>query len=321
MAILKNLTTNQSVILQSQHSFGRNPSISNTHIAERDVSQSHAVVSWKGGVWNIHDHSRNGTLIGKNYIHHASSELTMGEVIQFGSDDSTRFEVINLSPPLSYLKCLDAPRFIELGAHAPEDNADIPDASFFYSSDGQWNAETQEGIFTLKHDQVVTLNGQNWVYIENKVLDETVDTNQLIMRSYFQFVLSPDEEHIFLSLVISNQKYHLGERTFNNLLLALARKRLADYEDGYEFNDQGWVTTESLSSYMSREMMKDVDQYYLNLQIHRMRKQLIKLKPFGYLFSGIVERRLGELRFAHRYFQIMKEKQLLGEIIMKQNIH
>ena len=66
--------------------------------------------------------------------------------------------------------------------------------------------------------------------------------------------------------------------------------------------------------------MKDIDQYYVNVQLYRIRKKLVQLKPFGYLFSGVVERRPGELRFADNPFQIRKENRVVGEMMTYSDI-
>lgn len=60
MAIIKNKSTGEIVYLNTQHTFGRNRNIVNTYLTEKDISQSHALVSWRGSHWYLQDHSRNG---------------------------------------------------------------------------------------------------------------------------------------------------------------------------------------------------------------------------------------------------------------------
>jgi len=318
MAVIKNLLTGELVFLQSQHAFGRNKLTNNTALEEQDVSKSHATINWNDGGWYLHDHSRNGTLIGKDYVHQTSLVISKGEVIQFGKGENTRWQVLDLSPPVSYLKCLDTPKYCLPDQTESDWNTEIPDISIFYGSNGNWQLETKEHTYLLENGTTIDLNDEKWCYVENEAINDTIDNHQLVRKAYFQFELTPDEERIFLMLYINELKYDIGERTFNHLLLALARIRLEDAEDAVAYEEQGWVSMDKLAKMISKEIMKDVDQYYLNVQIHRLRKQLINLKPFGYLLSGIIERRLGEIRFAHHYFQILKENKVIGEVIGKE---
>jgi len=61
---------------------------------------------------------------------------------------------------------------------------------------------------------------------------------------------------------------------------------------------------------LSKELLKEVDAYYINTLIHRLRKNLINLPPYGFLFANIVERKKGKLRFGLPNFEIEKERAL-----------
>ena len=66
---------------------------------------------------------------------------------------------------------------------------------------------------------------------------------------------------------------------------------------------------------MSKEFQREIDEYQVNTQVYRIRKLLLSLRPYGNLFTGVIERRTGELRFAHPFFRIEKEGRPLGEIL------
>lgn len=315
MAIIKNNRTGETVYLNTQHSFGRNRHTSNTHIPEQDISQSHALIFWKGNDWYIQDHSRNGTLVNGKYINHTTVKLSKSCKIQFGEQGSTQWEMINLSPPMSYLKSThDQNDIIELASCYAFPDEKTPDI-FIYPADGIWKLEEKGIAHDLGHGETYHINNKEYIYIENRVLEDTMDNGYVVNNAYFQFILSSDEEHIQIKIIIQNQELDLGERVHNYILLALARKRLIDVRMGCAFGDQGWIAIDELLSDMSKEFGKELDTYYLNLKIYRLRKLLIETKPYGYLFSNIIERRHGEVRFSHRYFQILKEEECIGEVL------
>lgn len=147
-------------------------------------------------------------------------------------------------------------------------------------------------------------------------LEDTVDHFNLIRHAVFLFSLSRNEEHIRLQLKVSaDQLIDLGSRAHNYLLLALARKRLADHLLKQRPEEQGWISLDELISDISKEMRKEIDVYFINLQIFRLRKQLYEQLSFGQMFANVVERRMGEVRLGHPYFSISKGSEDLGSIL------
>ena len=314
MGVIRNVSSGAITLLHAHHLFGRDPLAADTTIPAADVSKSHATIKWQGGGWVLHDHSLNGTLYDEKYIHQSMVNLSLGTVIQFGESELTRWELLDTEQPMSFLRCLDSTEFF-----LPEDPSNswgtaLSDVSFFLDRRQYWHMETDTATYKLQHGTVVIVKGRRWQYVQNEVIEETLDNGQLIKSAYFQFDLSHDEEHVILSVFINGHHYNIGERTYNQLLLALARIRLKDWENGLAFEQQGWISTEQIIEMLSREIMRKVDQYYLNLQIHRLRKQLMSLKPYGYLLSGAIERQRGEIRFAHPAFEILKNGKVLRKV-------
>lgn len=146
--------------------------------------------------------------------------------------------------------------------------------------------------------------------------EETIDLYALTRHAVFLFLLSPNEEHIRLQLRVSaGQLIDLGSRAHNYLLLALARKRLADHLLKQSPEEQGWLSLDALIKDMSKEMQKEIDVYFINLQIFRLRKQLYEQLSFGQMFANVVERRMGEVRLGHPFFSISKGSEDLGSIL------
>ncbi|OED39574.1 hypothetical protein AB832_03960 [Flavobacteriaceae bacterium (ex Bugula neritina AB1)] len=315
MAIIRNNILEKSVVLKTQHVFGRNKHNACTFIPDKDVSNSHATIFWKNGCWYIQDHSRNGTLINGKQLIHQVTKLRKGDTLQYGKNQTTKWEFVDTDMPTGYLISLkDKDKILSLPTAMDFMKGSATEITFFCTKDLQWKVEKEGKVIDLVHGLKLHFNNEEWMFIENTNIDETLDYGHIINQSYFQFTLSADEERIQVKIITNELELDLGERVHNYLLLALARKRLIDSDLEYVFNDQGWIDIDVLASDMSKEFNKEIDDYYLNVQIHRLRKQLNGLLPYGYLFSNIVERRKKEIRFAHPYFKIQKEGKNIGGI-------
>jgi len=317
MAMIKSILSNEATILQTQSRFGRNKKSSTIHIAENDISQSHAIIEWKNGDWFLQDYSRNGTLISTKYIHYSSTKLKVGDIIQFGRSESTKFKVINLSPPSSYLMSLTNPEVImELTNYHKIYNDKGNDVLIYYSNEMFWKAETISSTIKFEHGKSYQINDEHWLFIENEPLNNTVDTRNVVNHAQFLFTVSEDEEHIRLKIAINDIELDLGDRAHHHFLLILARKKISDDNNPSLTNNYGWMDVDDLVRQVSKELYKEVDEYYLNLLIHRFRKQLFGLEPYGYLFSDVIKRKKGKICFAHPFFNISKEEQPVEKLLV-----
>lgn len=317
MATIKNKLSGQVIILNTQNTFGRNKQNSITHIPDMDVSQSHAVIFWQNEEWYIQDYSRNGTLINGEYIHHSTRKLIENTTIQFGKGKLAQWQLIDVKEPTSYLRSLKNPETIlELNTCHILPNGKDAEILIYFSKNKKWKAETASSTIEFEHGKTYQLNEEEWQFIDNEPLEDTIDNGNVVDSAHFLFSLSEDEEHVGLKIVVDATELDLGERVHHYLLLMLARKRLCDMNNEDIFNDHGWISIEDLVYQMSKELYKEIDAYYLNLQIHRFRKQLLGIQPYGSLFMDVIERRRGEIRFAHRFFQILKEEKSEGEILV-----
>lgn len=314
MAVLNQIQNGDFVLLNSQHVFGRDKAVSHTYSAENDISRSHATIFWKDGAWHLRDHSRNGTQVNEKYVHRDTVKLACGDTMQFGRNKLARWEMIDDAAPASYLQSvLNEDKIITLTSCPGFPNPDNQNMSFFYSHDHRWKLESAGEQIDLNHGTILRYNDDDWRFVENEVLDETVNYGSVAENAFFQFNLSADEERISVKIVVNELELDLGERVYHYLLLALARQRLAHDEMDYVFADQGWMSIDDLTRDMSKEFRKEIDAYYLNLQIYRLRKQLLEMEPLGYMFSNIIERRKGEIRFAYQNFKIVKEDICIGK--------
>lgn len=317
MGVIKSTSSEEFSLLHGQHLVGRNAPAVHTYLPGLDISKLHATLFWKNNHWHLSEHSRNGTLV--NEVHHrqVTLQLKKGDILQFGEEENTKWVLLDTAPPSSYLQAVNNQNVIlsltqQTGIPTPEPIG----ISFFYTPDHRWRAEKAGKVIALEHGTALNfsqLNQDNWTFVENEFLDETTDKGNIVRSSYFQLYLSEDEERIQIKLMSPGRSIDLGDRAHNYMLLALVRQRASDRNQGKVKDDQGWVSLESLTDEMSRETRKLIDQHAVNLQIHRLRKQLLNISPHGYLFSHLIERRRGELRFAHPYYQLIKA----GEIVVE----
>ncbi|HAA15665.1 MAG TPA: hypothetical protein DCE41_29730 [Cytophagales bacterium] len=315
MAIIKHIASGNLVYLNARHVFGRNGQSSNTHIPEKDVSQSHATIYWQGDNWYMQDHSRNGTILKGQHMHRSTQQLSEGDLVQFGKSESTRWEFVNDQSPTSYLQLLKTNRILELRDVHFLPSEENPEVSILLGGNQSWVYEREGETFSLTNGEIISIGVEEWLFVDNEPLDVTVDYGQSVSKAFFLMDLSLDEEQIGIKIMQNDREMDLGFRSHNYLLLALSRARLTDKEQGIEPDHQGWMSVEALIEDVSKEMLKEVDEHYLNLLIFRLRKQLRELKPDGNLFVNVIERRKGVIRFSHPYFKIQKGSELLGEMM------
>ena len=315
MALIENMETHEMTFLHSYHLFGRNSQNCNTVINNQDVSRAHATLHWTANGWNIQDHSRNGTLINGEVIHRNSAKIGHGTILQFGSTHSVLWKIIDIKPPNNYLQSTTHKNKILVLEHCHAlPNDENPKIVLYKAENRRWFAEMGHEKIPLHNGMRLNIDNEEWQFVENEVLFETMDYGHIYYNAYFKFCVSSDEEDIRLKLIADNQEYDLGRRAYNYLLLALTRKRLRDIDLGFGKDDQGWLSMKKLEKDVSRELGHDVDAYYLNLQIYRLRKHLMEMKPFGHLFSNVIERRTGELRFTFPQVKVVKNNLCIGEI-------
>jgi hypothetical protein len=306
MASLINLQTEEIIVLNSYHQFGR-ASQNDTCIMSIDVSRNHATICWQNSTWKIIDHSKNGTIVDNRILCQSSRNLKEGNRIQFGGKDSNTWKVLDLKAPCSYLKSTSKKNnYIELSAAILLPSNESPEISLYKNSNASWKLDTGKEIIELQNRNVYRLGNEDWEYIENEILDTTTDLNDISKYACVVFKISADEEAIDVKIVINDFQLDLGERVYNHVLLKLAQEREKFGKALVVSEKQGWMDMNELIGFLSKELLIEVDEYYLNVQIHRLRKRLMDLPPYGYLFSNIIERKNGELRFNHPNFKIVK---------------
>jgi len=304
MATLLNKQTGEKITLVAQHIFGRHPDASNTVLLSEDVSRMHAVIFWEGEQWILKDTSTNGTFInGKMLIRGEKNRLNQEDKINFGSTLSDTWELLNSDAPKCMLTPLKAGLpTIELDSIIALPSENAPEVTLYLTAEGQWICESPIGTNRLESGDLVGTHENMWRFID---ANPTVETRTIEKKPVasphnieFFFHVSQNEEHVSLTLKIDTQKFELGERTHHYLILVLARQRLADKAKKLTEREQGWVNKGVLSG------MLGLSEDHINIQIYRFRKQITSALPKSLVLHQTIERRTGELRFAHSVIQI-----------------
>ena len=310
MAILKNRATQRKIHLRTLHVFGRGRS-SDTLLESPDASQLHASIRWTGTAWELHDHSRNGTLLdGARLSHSGAFALRVGNVISFGSEAGSAWVVEDIAAPSTLLWPLghdSAPVPLERSNLLPQ--GEHAEVSIHCAEQGRWMCTTPQGSWVLEDGDEIRFSNQTWCFIAAQEVTSTMEAMVgaapcIRPRTILHFNVSLDEEHVHLQVQEGDRPFDLGERTHHYALLTLARLRWADAQRHRDSQAHGWVDLERLAK------MLGVEPGHLNIQIFRMRKQLALALPGETHAPELIERRRGSLRFGTLCFRILRGTQL-----------
>lgn len=294
MAKLLKLNSEQTVLLRTTHVFGRSSSAVNTRITDANVSRVHASLVWQQFEWVLQDKSTNGTFVNGTRVQKESQvKLQPGDIIQFGSLHSDKWQLQSDEPPYSILVPRDTTEpDVQLTQMLVLPNEDAPELTFYQDEQRKWLCETQEATKFLEDGDVLQLGDKNWTFISNYAEEETrfatFDSQDTFLS--MRFKVSQNEEHVSLTINFGQHQFDLGNKTYNYLLLLLARQWLADKHNGVPDIDCGWLD----KSVLCKELR--TQEQYMNIQIYRHRKQLSALLPEGLILPPSIERRLREVR-------------------------
>jgi len=311
MGILKNLNTFEIFYLLTSHHIGR--SLQNdTQINDYCVSRQHAVIRWNESSWQLIDQSKNGSIVDGKIVCQTSINLEKGATIKFGNDESDVWELTDDSPPRSFFRCINEKNsFIELNKNTVLQDINNNTVSFFKSGETKWFEDNGSEIKELINGETYYLDHKEYSFINNEIFESTIDLNTILNHSYFLFNVSADEEIVDTSIVINQLNLKIGTRVYNHMLLRLVRQKIKDETHNVDSQHKGWMSIEEMLDFLGKELLLEVDNYYLNVQIYRFRKALVNLNPYGYLFYNVIERKKGKLRFNHRLYKIIKDGELI----------
>ena len=322
MAYLFNQQSKTRCYLYAYHNFGRFAYSVDTLITNPSVSKMHAVIEWNNQQWSLRDFSSNGTWLNEQKITKEQPiSLNVGDSIRFSNNDALVFTVEDISPPSDKLiPCTDSNKKQYDGVteaitlqpyHLLPDENQPEIALILNQATGQWCIEyinePQLPPRLLNEHDIVELGNQRWQLQLSHLEDSTKIQSmpQLKVDDLLcLFELSLDEEITKLTVKSSQGIINLHSRSHHYLTLNLARYRVADANKGLPSAEQGWINTDCL--------LKDlgVDMSYLNIQIHRSRKQFADSLSNVLNAENLIERQLRRVRFGCPTFKIYKGQKL-----------
>ena len=309
MGTLFDPRTGDRVVLRAEHVFGRNALRADTALDDPAISLMHAVIRWRNGRWMLSDHSRNGTFVdGRVLAPGEPFALDVGVEIRLGREPGVAWRVQDVAEPVDALVPAD-PRLpvIALAPHNLLPSSETPELCVYQASPGLWMLEQHGDTRALKDgDHLLVGSAGLHRFMAAAPLDDTqvaeiareAEAPWLVMR------LSLDEEHARLEVKDGAASTDLGERSHHYCLATLARRRMADQDEGREPGAQGWLGSAELAR------MLGVDPTHLNIQIFRAREQLMTALPGVAPLSRLIERRRGELRIGELPFEIYRGDRL-----------
>ena len=120
----------------------------------------------------------------------------------------------------------------------------------------------------------------------------------------FHFLVSQDEEHVRLELIVDGSVVDLGERAHHQTLLLLARERRGDECQSIISSEAGWRDMVSLGA------MLGIDTQHINTHLFRALRQLSPALRQLVIELDLVERRRGQVRFGDTAFEVVDWKGL-----------
>ncbi|TMO42974.1 FHA domain-containing protein [Pseudoalteromonas ruthenica] len=317
MAYLIEADTDNVIYLHAHHSFGRFQYSVDTLISDPSVSKIHTIIEWQGNEWQVRDLSRNGTWLNSKRLDKDHSQtLKLHDVIALPGNDGKQFKVANLDKPQDLLIVLDeyakpTSEFICLASYnlIPEESPEI--AVFNQRESGFWCFEHLDGpmldhTILIENDQLSDSQRSYQLHLSH--LEEATAlrdvSNTQLADLNFIFHLTLDEESAELTVRGPGEEIDLHERCHHYLTLNLARYKAQDAANGVHELSQGWVETEVIARDLG------IDSRYLNIQIHRARKQFSDALAHIEDADSIIERKLRKVRFSASNFEIYKGHQL-----------
>lgn len=311
MAILERSDTQVRAVLLSRHLVGRS-SLAHLRLNEPNVSAEHAVLSWNGRQWELHDlGSRNGTTLdGRRLSPGERVVVTRGALIGFAATGNL-WRLVDDGPPVALARPLDGGEPI----CADHDlialpSADAPEVTVYRDALGEWVVERDGELERTADGREVRAGGQRFVLHLPDVVASTWDAEAMapsLDRVRLRFKVSRDEEFIEVTVLTPGRDIELGARAHHALLLTLARARRQDQEEASSApaasrlpeSSHGWLYLEEL------EKSLRLDEMHLNVAVYRCRQQLAGAGVAG--AAGIIERRkpTRQLRLGVSQFEIV----------------
>jgi hypothetical protein len=297
MGLLENTESGWRYTLGGRCLLGRHPGC-DIRLEEARVSGEHASLHWRADLWELRDlGSRNGTFLeGRRLASGERVQLEVEQCFMLGRD-GPEFRLLEAGPPAARARHLARQEVREASGVLllPDDEA--PLASLFLDGSGRWVLELGESQRYVTDQERLRLGNDEWSLELPMATHATLDGDAPALGDlHLRIGVSRDEEHVAVTVVHGGKDLALPSRSYHYLLATLARIRLKEH--ALSEAEQGWVDRETLCRMLAMDGNK------LNVDIHRMRKQLDLLGIQD--AANVVERRqgTGQVRLGVRSIEV-----------------
>ncbi|MBX3184204.1 MAG: FHA domain-containing protein [Polyangiaceae bacterium] len=277
----------------------------------RRVSTEHAVVFWKQGAWYVRDlASRNGTYVNGSQLEPRQvARLGRGDVLRFGDPEEVFGFAEDDGPVPTAVHLVSRARCLGRVGALLIPSEEEPEGSVYRQGSG-WFADIQGEVHALT-EPLLTLPSGVWRL--DLPPDEATDPRSLITTGLddwtvdaleLELQVSRDEERIHAVLSCADERRELGCRSWNALLLLLARVRLGvglgeAHRERLGDTSGGWVDTTWVASALAESIEK------INVDVHRARGGFVRLGVVD--AHRVVERRRGQMRIGVSRIRLTSE--------------
>jgi hypothetical protein len=294
MAVLTKQPEGSRSILLSRHLVGRSR-LADLRMTEPTVSGEHAVLRWTGREWELHDlGSRNGSIVdGRKLAPGERVALASGAVIAFGQADNAWKLTDDTAPTIMAIPTESGEVVCASNHLLALPSEDHPDAVVYRDSAGEWVLEQGGETTRVTDRQTIHVADQDFLLRVPEMIAATWDNTSpapQLRALTLRFSVSRDEEYVALTAHGEHKVFDLGARAHHNVLLMLARSRLADRKapptaraGAAPESAEGWVYQDELADKLA------IDENHLNVAVFRCRRQLAEAGIIG--AADIVERR------------------------------
>ncbi len=254
------------------------------------VSGEHAVIRFCNGRWHLRDlGSRNGTQVDAQPLEPGREiPVSPGAVLTFGSR-TVRWRLTDTLEPNLRAHRDDGTTACAANGLLILPDEEAPECALCADDDG-WMLEWGDQRRIAVDQEQLRLSSGSWrlEVPSGSPLESTASSGvqpRRLQRARLSFRVSSDGEHVEIDIQGVGWERALGARAHNDVLLALARARLADQRERSQLPeaDQGWVYGDELCR------MAGISPSALDLHVFRARRQLAEA---GVHNAGqIVERR------------------------------
>lgn len=241
--------------------------VADLRLESRGASSEHATIRWQGGKWSVRDlASRNGTSVNDVPLApRVNQVLSVGQTLIFGAPEE-RWLVTDTTAPEPCAIALDGSQRrwgVSSLLLLPTDEE--PDASILLETAG-WRLEQAGASRLLQSGEVINV-GRSWRLLlpdnDDAVSTATIGGPMPLEMTELSFKVSPDEEHVELTLRHGKVTRTLPPRACLYTLLTLARVRLSGQEGE---NERGWLAPHALA-----DLLK-VSPERVHVDFHRIRR-------------------------------------------------